>query len=218
MIPLPVFLNGTRDYVQGTQILARAAEALPEEHLTLHTAAFHRQTVNGVGMLLTPPEDSSRTDVLGTAQFHTSGEERREVTFVELADTAPRKTLPPTCKFTMQPGSQRNSLSADFAVTAISCPEDFLIAVIQTIKGLHQDLPGGVCDVWFSGLRAGNIPVQGTFPVTEGILEINYNRLMIRAGIYQSSQAVVFKDHAGTAMAKAMITFAFKSENPVHVD
>lgn len=217
-IPLDVFLNGERTYVQGTQMLARAAEILDGEDVMLEAAGFHEITDQNVGILVRESVEDQLEGTLGSATFRHSDGAARKVFFVALPGTAPRMTVPPHCSYDRTPGSGEEPLSGDFAVASLQVPEDFFDALIQAVKQLHEGLGAGVRDIWFTGLRAAQIPVTAPFPAPEGLLEIRYRRLLAHDASWQTLLAARFFDSAGASLAKAMISFAFKSETRPHVD
>ena len=110
LVPLDVFLNGKRNYVQGSQILARTAELVqsnfgPRVNLTEFT--FKRTTLNLVGVWLA--NDSAANEpqwpapALGDALFQSDNRSIR-AKFVELSAAAPKADLPETITLKLQSG------------------------------------------------------------------------------------------------------------------
>ncbi len=214
--PLDVVLNGSRGYVQGTQMLARAAEVIaPGKPVILRQAAFHSITDRLVSLIRADDADSLPEQTLGRAVFEGTDGQLITVVFVEGAATAPRADIPPGCTWTRLDADRDNPLDADFALSGLTTGEDFLNALIQSLKDLHQSLKDDVSDVWFTGLRKAAIPLPD-FPEPEGRLEIRAERLMGRDEAFQSIQRITFEGAAGTRL-DAAVTFAFKSRTFSHV-
>lgn len=212
--PLPVFLNGSRTYVQGTQILARTADAIAfDGEVVLKQAVFQNITDRGVAIAEAPgPTETA----LGRAQFTTADGETRAVNWVALGEGAPRKSVSLPCRWAKTDTASDHPLSATFDIENLSSGEDYLNALIQSIKGLHDALASDVRDIWFTGLRRSNIPLPG-FPETKGTLHLTFDRIMGRDGEYQSIQRTKFEGASGQVI-EAVVTFAFKSEEFTHVD
>ncbi|MFM7694456.1 MAG: hypothetical protein ACKO7U_09195, partial [Actinomycetota bacterium] len=89
---LEVGLRGTRNYVQGSQILARTAEIIARDHpdAALVTAKFTRITLRGVELVVGEGEAPSGGDEIGRGQF-LAGDERLPVRWFEVpGPEAPR--------------------------------------------------------------------------------------------------------------------------------
>lgn len=72
LIPLDVMLNDGRSYVQGAQLIARAANVLIGkgvlvDQAVVHAAAFHSITDHRVSLRIGPPETTGTS--LGTVTF-----------------------------------------------------------------------------------------------------------------------------------------------------
>jgi hypothetical protein len=215
-VPLEVFLNDGRSYVQGTQMLGRAAELVLAEHpaASLKSAAFHRITDKLVSASVLAPGTKPAEDALGSAEFHT-GDATCQIAFIEGADIAPPDVVPPACTYTPTGAAQDSPLSADYRLGSVRSFEDMMVALIQTIKKQHDALPGEIRDIWFTGLRGSAIPAP--FSAPEGLLEIRFMRLMGKDGAYQSLQKVTYTPEGAEALFSGAITFAFKSETPPDV-
>ena len=214
---LDVFLNGSRTYVQGTQIIARSSEALfGQGRGVLRQATFHKITDRLVTMVQSDlAQDFSGTSV-GRGIFENEAGVTMPVTWFEQDGPAPKYDRPPTCKWLRQDCEQTHRLSAKFSLAELQNGEDFLVALIQTIKELHSALADDVTSIWFTGLRRANIPVTA-FPVSSGTLTICGERFVGRDGEFQSMQRISFEQGQGDPVT-AVVTFAFKSKEFSHVD
>ena len=215
--PLGVFLNGSRTYVQGTQILARSAEAVFEDGSgLLRQATFHSITDRLV--TLTPADQAADLPAapLGRAVYEDAQGNALSVVWHAQDGAAPRADRPLSCTWRRQDQGQAHPLSARFALAGLTSGEDYLNALIQAIKGLHDALAEDVHDIWFTGLRRADIPM-GPFPASSGTLTITGDRLMGRDGAFQSIQRTCFEDGTGLSI-NGVVTFAFKSKGFSYVD
>ncbi|MEO1308199.1 MAG: hypothetical protein AAFV38_09805 [Pseudomonadota bacterium] len=219
--PLEVFLNGKRTYVQGTQLVARATEfaaKTEKEPLTVSAAAFQRITDKLVFIRPGAPQKSGEDDKeLGSLVLRGS-DGPLNYTFVEGSEEAPRRDVPPACTYALVAGSQSDVLSGTFEIAGLSTPEDYLVALVQSVKQLHEGISDSVHDIWFTGLRAANLPVTHPFPCATGRLTLSYRRLMQGEDAWQSLLAVEMTDPDGAPVTKSAISFAFKSETRPNVD
>jgi len=169
--PLTVGLRGTRDYVQGSQILARSAEIVAAEYgpeAVLVTAKFTRITEQGV--LLVVGDDSAEAGgaEIGRGQFAV-GDERVAVRWHELPgpkasriDDVDRSTFDLTLDG--EGGGRTN-----FAIAGDI--ESYLAAVIECVKALHAARGTRVTDIWFTALMGARLPVGPAYP-TSGSLTV----------------------------------------------
>lgn len=218
-VPLDVFLNGTRDYVQGTQLIASAARAMTKSgHLdapaTVQAAAFHAITDRTVSLDLGQPADTA--NVMGSVTFLTLKNEKRHAHFIAGDDQAPRANLPPLCTYRLAEAS--GPLDAVYAVDGVSNTEQFLIAFIQAMKERHQALTQTISDIWFTGLRGANIPVAEHFPAQNGTMSLSLRRLMSVRDRWQTMMRFSMDFPDGRRLLEGTSTFAFKSESKPNVD
>ncbi|MBM7069029.1 hypothetical protein [Actibacterium sp. 188UL27-1] len=214
--PLTVVLNGSRSYVQGTQMLARAAEALSSSgDVALRQAVFQNITDHGVAMTVLGPSDTPPTDAIGRAQFADADGTQINVSFEKQPGIAPRGDIPAGCKWSLINGAGNHPLDAEYELAGLKTGEDVLVALIQTIKERHQTLAGDVTDIWFTGLRRADLQMAH-FPAPDGTLKITYNRLMGQDGEYQTMQLVHFNGTSGHGF-EAVVSFAFKSQDFTNV-
>ena len=217
---LPVFLNGARDYVQGTQIISRLAGAVSDgSELTLHSVDFHKITDRVVYAAERDATDWEKEsgDVLGRVVFSASQQQRRFV-LLQGVDVAPRKSIAENARWQELTDQRKGRLTTTFWIDNLQTDEDFLIAVVQTLKLLHEALADDVSDVWLTGMRASNIPMGGAFPVSAGNLSLTENRVMRRGLQWQSMCTARMYAQDGTDIASVAVSFAFKVEGEIHAD
>lgn len=219
-IALDVCLNGARDYVQGTQMIARAAEIAARDRgpVTLAAAAFHRITDRTVA--LAPAEAAAEDDEapLGTLVFTRPDGTRADYRLLAEAAAAPRRAISVEPSWREIDGARQGPLSTAFALSGLGDGEDFLVSVVQTIKGLHEALAADVHDVWLTGLRGASVPMAAPFPVADGTLTLACRRMMPGR---DSRQSLLMADMAGPdggRVAAAAVTFSFRTEATIHVD
>lgn len=208
---LDVTLNGSRNYVQGSQILCQTAKSLCCCGVrVLRQATFSKITNYLVEMQVVEQKASLPEEVIGTAVFSTTAEEDIRVAWCETNQPAPRADLPMRCRWDAWRGGHPNPLDGQFRISEIHDFCDFLDVVVQTIKERHAALASDVRDIWFTGLRRATFQTQD-LPVSEGVLAIRCDRIVGRDSAYQSLQRVSFAGENDVAL-EAFVTFSFKSE------
>ena len=160
---LDVGLRGTRDYVQGSQILARTGElvaAAEDGAVVLLSAKFTRITEQGVRVALDQADDADGEEI-GTARYDQGGAVRT-VRFLEV----PGPKAPPieevakvTSGLAVDPAGEA---SCDFAIEGTF--ESFLVAVIEFVKAAHAARADGVRDIWFTALMGARLPLAPSYP------------------------------------------------------
>ena len=167
---LDVGLRGTRDYIQGSQILARTGELLVAEAtgpVVLLSAKFTRITERGVRVAL-DEADVADGEELGRAQYDDGGQ-RRTVRFLEIAGPeAPRIDDVPKVTSDLVVAAD-GSASCAFAIAGTF--ESYLVAVIEFVKAVHAARAEGVTDIWFTALAGARLPLDPAYP-TEGRLRL----------------------------------------------
>jgi len=203
---LDVGLRGTRDYVQGSQILARTAELVevadPAPSL-LVSAKFTRITDLGVRVVLGGDGLDAEPEI-GRAQF-ARGDARTTARFFEvagpqarpLADVAPATS---DLESTGLGGGQ-----AAFAIPGTF--ESYLAAVIECVKALHAKRGEQVSDIWFTALVGARLPLAATYP-TGGVLRVAPKIERLVAGRLQTLSLVDTESTVGDAPPQFQICFS----------
>ncbi len=168
---LEVGLRGTRNYVQGSQILARTAEIVARDHpgAVLASAKFTRITLLGVELVLGEGDAPSGGEEIGRGQL-LAGDERLPVRWFEVpGPEAPRIEDVPGATSGLAPDGAGGG-RADFAIAGSF--ESYLAAVIECVKALHAHRGERVSDIWFTALVGARLPVAPTYP-TAGSLAVD---------------------------------------------
>jgi hypothetical protein len=191
---LDVFLRGERDYVQGTQIIARVSEVLtPQPHI-FRQAEFHRKTVNLVACK--PDGTAGISDDLGRVYFQSgSNPELKSFALSELSAIAPRVDLPISVLIVRRSGpvfgpDSGNADAPDCTVwdwSGVSDFEDMLNAIVQIIRAEHSVRWPECSDIWLTGFRRCNLPVAKP-ACDEGSFELFLGRRLAgsRVGSFQT--------------------------------
>ncbi len=157
-------LRGSRDYIQGSQVLSRAAELLSDQkNLVLRQAKFSR--ISHKQIFLSPLRLSGKEHPLlteiGYARF-SSDEGYHNTFFFEKEDGQTAKKIDEV----VSPIVSLKNTSSDMGepegtaeVSFFGDLEGVLSSVIAVTKRLHQDISPDVSDVWFTGLQRASIPV-----------------------------------------------------------
>jgi len=157
---LDVFLRGSRDYVQGSQILGRTADWLLHAGIggaVLFEAKFSRITRHPVIAFRqgqTDPVDANR--LIGKARYR-FGDQTFAINYADAdGESAPWIDDQPS---KLEAFSDNGELHGEARVVLDGTQEGYLSAVIETVKKLHQSLATNVTDIWFTALSGANLPV-----------------------------------------------------------
>lgn len=211
---LDVFLRGARDYVQGTQIIARVADAIGDERAVLSRAAFSSITRRKI-MARARHELAEDETVVGHVAFDVGGVECERV-IVESREPAPRRDVGMDLSIEMI--RQTSRLSAAYAYRRAGDFEALLNVVVQGTKCLHDALDQSVRDIWFTGIRGFPLPVGRGLQPQAGFVDITCLRVMRRECQYQSLLRVAVADPEGSPVCAGHVTFAFKAAETIDVD
>jgi hypothetical protein len=213
---LDVFLNGKRNYVQGSQILARTAEIIQGRYgagLCLREFAFKHTTVKLVGVHFGEGEQDMSASRIGEATFGAASNGIRTGYF-ELSELAPKADIPESIVLNLKSGGTGGSGCFQYAGALTF--EDALRVVVQAIKTLHQALAPDAYDIWLTGMRGGAIPLDRGFSAEMGEIEVEMLRLMGSPPQYQTLNRVTVRSQ-GSALAPFAVTFALRSDRGVNV-
>lgn len=207
---LEVFLRGERDYVQGTQMIARVADAASLEGGVFQQAEFHRKTLNRVALDV----DGAATpeDTVAKVHFQAQGQAGlQSYSLCELPDQATRRDIPLPIAVARQSGPDASFADATDASIwqwrDAQGFEDVLNAIVQIIRGEHSVRWPGSRDVWLTGFRRLNLPVAPA-KASAGTMQLKLWRRM-GAGVAGAEQTVWQFDLPELGVA-GMSTFAFK--------
>jgi hypothetical protein len=210
---LPVFLRGKREYVQGTQIVARAAERL-EDKWRLQQAVFSEITANRLVVQFVEeiPEDCGQ---VGTLQFSDDVGTCWALVH-KIAEPAPRREI--ELGVSVRQIEKPQPLSAVYVFSGATGLEGVLNAIVQGIKSLHEELAPSVHDVWFTGMRKFSLPIGLKVADGTGTVRISAMRVQRHDNQYQSLLSVNVTDSAGQGIDTGIITFAFRSDEIIDVN
>lgn len=217
MQALDVFLNGKRSYVQGTQLIARVVDLAAADGTgpwLVKSATFQKMTDRTV----TATEQDAGPDdaVLGTIAL-SSEQGNKTFTLYDTDQPAPRASATPLASWTEMPDARQGPLTTKYDITGLTTGEDYLVAVVQIVKALHEDLADDVSDVWLTGFRSATIPFA-PFPATHGQLDISFRRSMKGEEGWQTLMMTTFESPQCAAPVRAAVTFFFRSEQFSHVN
>ena len=167
---LDVGLRGTRDYIQGSQILSRTGELLQAEAtgpIELVNAKFTQITQQGVRVALDADDVVDGVEI-GSAAYATP-DGRRTVRFHEVAGP-PAHRIDDVAKVTADLVADADgNASCTFAISGTF--ESYLVAVIEFVKAAHARRGEDVVDIWFTALMGAHLPLAATYP-TSGTLRL----------------------------------------------
>jgi len=206
--PLNVYIRGTRDYVQGSQILARTAELVGADgSALLASAKFTQITERGV---LAVFDDADAGDALeiGRAQFVTATG-RQTVRFCEVAgDKAP--PIEDVSRVTANLETDgKGTGSTTFAIAGTF--ESYLVAIIEFVKAVHAQRGERVTDIWFTALMGARLPIDASYPRT-GTLRVAPKIERVVDGRLQTL-SLVDTEGEGNAPPQFQICFSCVVEN-----
>jgi len=193
-----VFLREDRSYVQGTQMISRAAELLPE--WTFRQSRFDRITDRKIELSFQKPIETP----LGSCVY-ALGEDRREVFFTPLDEPAARVDEK------MPIGIWREN-DAQFGFKGVSSFEDVLNVLVQSVKASHQQIGTDLTDVWLSGMRNFFIPQTCHSDLQTGAVATKLQRVLRTASAHQSLWEVKLSNDNNFS-SNGTMTFAFKKES-----
>lgn len=148
-----VFLRGTRTYVQGTQIVARAAELVEGGPAVFTGCKFTAITRNMVSFG-TEGADGS----IGSVTFGNEGGTESLFHVFDDETPAPGNDTPLDATVSLREIAE-DGTSSDFEIVCETSFESRLNALVQAVKE-HQDRAyENVYDNWFTGLRRIVMPV-----------------------------------------------------------
>jgi len=200
---LDVYLRGGRDYIQGTQIIARIAETLPEAHWTLRRAEFARITGSRVAISETIPG----RDALGSVEFLHSHEAPRRFFLVDTHLPAPRRDDPLGIHVLRIDGS--NPPDSAYVFDGVRDIEDMLNVLVQATKGEHERRFVGCHDIWLTGFRNTSLDTGWSGP-REGVVLLSLFRQLGAAPQFQTVWMFEAQGAERVRIASGAITFAYK--------
>ena len=222
---MDVFIRGERDYIQGTQMVARASDWLRSnisqpDTAVLKQCQFTEITKNKI--LLVPLEVVKQTPdlnarMVGRAQW--LPDQNIETAPLDFAFVYAKEQAPAYDKqmnLSHQLTSGPKPLDAEVKFSHVCGVEDALNLFVQSIKQCHSNISADVIDVWWTGMRGGNFPLIWPSEWTAGQLSLTQQRINGKDRSYQSMTRAKFMFSQSTLeWGKSLefsVSFAFKSE------
>jgi hypothetical protein len=197
-----LFLRGTRNYVQGTQIIARSTDHLPAGSWFLSSAKFSSITANLVEF-----HDQPHAREIGLVQFASPDGEHHALTVVETDTPAPRRDEPMPVQCRPAAGGDEDGKSVAYDFSEAGDFEDLLNAFVIAIKAEHVRRFAGAADIWFTGLRGGDLSVSD--PPARGRLSLTLMRQLAGEPAHQTLWRADLRDAAGQSVGRSAITFSY---------
>lgn len=207
---LEVFLRQSREYVQGTQIIARSAENLAESGWFFEQAIFSSITNRVISICASC---NGQKENIGRVTF--SKGDASQLFYLQESDTlAPRYDTPMLVKVAFVAEKEgtvtyRYESAPDF--------EGLLNAMVQTVKAEHERVFLAAYDIWLTGFRGFKIPVDILLPCASGIISLCRGRIMGGDGVFQTLWMLTARDDQQGQIASGTVTFAFKSKEALLV-
>ncbi len=200
---LDVFLRQSRDYVQGTQMIARSADLLDGADWFFEQALFSAITANRISIALADTEDAG--EAIGRVAFSCASSEK--IFYLRKASgEVPRRDVPMPVKVVFvaeEPDAvqYRFEGAADF--------EGLLNVIVQSVKSEHERIFPAATDIWLTGFRGFHVALDIAPSLAGGWVKLRRGRLMGTKGTFQTIWGVSVFDAEGE-IAAGTTTFAFK--------
>jgi hypothetical protein len=198
-----VFLRGARNYVQGTQIIARAADTLRNGPWKLERAGFSQITRNFVSFA-SQDEDGK---AIGRLHFSSDENATNEIYILDSGQPAPQIDLPILAQAVRH--SLDSTADSQYSFSNVEAFEDMLNAIIIAIKSEHSLQFQGCTDVWLTGMRGMTLPVTGPFP-ENGVIKLQLMRSLATEHGQQTLWRMGIHSKDGTEFTRGAVTFAYK--------
>ncbi|WP_095590588.1 hypothetical protein [Actibacterium ureilyticum] len=198
-----MFLRGDRDYIQGTQIIARASETLEAGPWRFERTGFSAITRN----LIAFADQDTDGSAIGTVCFVDDTGAERILHVIDSGAPAPHRDQPIPAAATRQESGA--AAEPRYAFSRVRGFEDMLNAIVIAIKTEHTVRFTGCTDIWLTGMRGLNLPVEGAFP-ENGQIGLQMMRALAGEKGQQTLWRVDIQANDGTAFARGAVTFSYK--------
>jgi hypothetical protein len=163
MTELDVYLRGTRDYVQGTQILGRTADwlttALADRSLELTSAKFTQLTASPVVAVLNGWHGETKDlTPIGSAKVRVA-ETEDELGIKYYSRANARASLTDDVPLRIGDLREEKRLGGRANFESDGGIEDLLAATVEMVKTLHSNLDECRGDIWFTSLGSATLPL-----------------------------------------------------------
>ena len=209
---LNVFIRGSRDYVQGTQIVSRTAELLPDGDWKMTLCQFKKITKQIVGASLV---ENKSAPSIGRAVFENSLGQRLNYYFYNQEPSAASMNTDMDIDWHLKRSTE--PLCGTIYFQRLSSFESGLNVMVQGVKELHSMLNNSVHDVWWTGLRGGALNVKWKESLTAGQINVNPIRILANNGSYQSLVQLNWAFEGVEDKLKCFVSFVVKSQEEIYV-
>jgi hypothetical protein len=210
---LNVFICGNRDYIQGTQIVARSIDKLKLASSLLLQCQFKEILRNLVRLSVS---DSDRTSSIGEAIFQDNQGVRRTVYFMKSEVKAACLDEEMKIDWLVRKGDK--PLFGIINFKDVKNIEDALNVMVQGVKYLHSELNNSVYDIWWTGLRGATMSTDWPKSRSSGTIEVTPQRVLRDNKVYQTLLRLKWTFDSDEPDQSATISFVVKSEVDIHVD
>jgi hypothetical protein len=198
---LDVFLRGSRNYVQGTQIIARLADRLPAGDWYLEQATFQHLTTRT--LTLSRDVEAAAGQAAGSVTFRSVNGDSVSLFAVETEIDAPqRDTKMPIAVLRTD---QSDTDVAVWHYSGVSGFEDLMNVIVQAIKAENSLRWPDAEDIWFTGLRRLDLQIRSDFE-NEGTIGVSLYRKLGVSGQIQT----IWQIRLPGCNPAGMVTFALK--------
>lgn len=205
MHPLDVALLNGRGYVQGSQMIARAAQ-LAGEHAVLTNAKFTRLTEHSVLAVRAPAAFEVSASHIGSIEFSTRAgpvhfdlhESKQHAPAREGAEAARVVNV-----------VHDGALSGQFWFDTDDGFHGVIAGLVSGVKLLHLAVAPCIKDVWFAGLRNLHVPVSGWSACRGASVSVRRLRVGL-AGSRQLSLLRIALCDAGREPIAGVVSFSFR--------
>jgi hypothetical protein len=215
MHQIEVYLNGDRDYIQGSQILARSAVLVNNRYpgSCLISAGFNHITKHNVIAIISPGNETTNNEKtgheIGRAQF-VCGQINIPVSFYETREQANRCDLLQRVILKPVDNPKTTDNIARFVYSNVHSFEDCLDMIVQSAKMHHIRSTPDIYDVWFTGIRGCMIPAMPDEDTISGVIDIEIVRSTSKQLQWQTISRIEIRAENGNVY-RAVVSFAYKS-------
>jgi len=157
---IDVFLKGNRNYIQGSQIIARLSDLLPEANeYFLFSASFKKITDNCLYYLYANDDFNKENIAIGSVIFKSYKSENsiKYLIFECLNKRAP--LIQDDIKDYNHNFLLKEALTSNINLTVKNDFESVVECIVFFLKKLHSEHKKNVENIWFSEINNGNIPI-----------------------------------------------------------
>lgn len=216
---LDVFLRGDRNYVQGSQVLARSLDlleaALPAGSVawSLNSAKFEYIT-RGAVYAVEGQVDAPLSKKIGVATFSRKNQ-RIKLTYVtdESSPVVHRADkVSPILNFTILSGTGA-LLACRGSVLFDGSAESILEGIIAIVKRLHQSRGPGISDVWFTALKNASIAAHCDRICEEVFIDVEQRVSRLVGDRFQTLSVVTVRSTSEIVIPEFQISFSYKADH-----